>query len=118
MVLECRDAGNDRLHLIKAPGVSLPREPPPIKPNRIRSFAPRTRLSLATPVPAAATPAAPLIIEPMKTRRLDMDGISCALSALKLLLVEDRVVVRCDWMELSEISPEHSVVYKRSEAGE
>ena len=45
-------------HLIAARKISLPREPPPIKPKRIRSFAPRTRLSATVPALAIATPAA------------------------------------------------------------
>jgi hypothetical protein len=47
-----------------------------------------------------------------------MAGISCALSAIELLLVEERAIVRYARTDLPEISPEHSIVYKRSEAGE
>src|SRR5271157_3503970 len=62
-------------HLIAARKISFPREPPPIKPNRIRSFAPRIRPGASTAVAAIAIPVDPPIIDPKNTRRLDMAGL-------------------------------------------
>src|SRR5208282_333020 len=59
-------------HRRAARKISLPREPPPIRPNRIRSFEPRTRPVAAAPAPATTAPVAPPITDPRKARRWDM----------------------------------------------
>ncbi len=91
VVLERRDAGDDRPHFLEPAGVdvrhsngftsghrraarriSFPREPPPIRPNRIRSFAPKRLPVAGVAVPAMAALVAPPIIDPSKARRWDM----------------------------------------------